>query len=143
MSPNHLFKHESLSGKIFIITSLSFIILSVLALLLGIAYFGFLGLFHLFGIQYDNLFALFIFALLFVFFSFFADVFEKAVRILLKNPSLQQKRVLKQVILFVSYSAINLAVINVLDYFMHSILIHFTTQVIISMLLALLDIATD
>ncbi|WP_028977716.1 YrvL family regulatory protein [Sporolactobacillus terrae] len=143
MSPKHLFKNESLSGKIFIIISLSIIILIVITLLFGIFFFGFIGLFNLLGIHYDNLFALFIFTLLFIFFSLFADIFEKVVRIILKNPLFGQKQILKYIILFFSYSAINLAVINVLDYCMQSILINFITQVIVSMLLALLDIVTD
>ncbi|MCO7175491.1 YrvL family regulatory protein [Sporolactobacillus kofuensis] len=143
MAPHKLFENESLSGKLFVICSLSVIILTVLALMFGIFYFGFLGLFNLLGIQYDNLLALFLFTLLFLIFSCFADVFEKLVRMLLKDILIEQNRILNYIILFISYSAINLTVISTLDYFMQSIVIQFITQIVISMLLALLDIATD
>lgn len=143
MSCRNSFRKESLSSKIFIVVSICVIILAVIVLLIGVFYFGFLGLFHLLGIHYDSLYALFIFTLLYILFGCFADIFEKIIKALVNQLRIEQDEILKYGILFLSFSAVNLAVVHLLDFYMLSISIHFLTQIILSMLLAILDIVTD
>lgn len=126
-----------LTGSLIIV-----IIIGTLLCTLGIFYFGFIGLFNVLGIHYDDFHTLFIFTILYFILSLFTDSLYKITLAMIRYLNVKPSQI-KWILAFISSFFINLAMISILDQYMDSIFIAPITKIIVSALLALLDLVVD
>lgn len=77
MSDQDSFKNESLPTKIFIIVSVSLIILAAIGFVVALIFFGFVGLFRIIGIEYSSYWSLLWFAVFYFICGFIGDFIVK------------------------------------------------------------------
>jgi hypothetical protein len=118
------------------------IIIGALLCTFGIFYFGFIGLFNVLSIHYDDFHTLLIFTILYFIFSLFTDILYKITLAMIRFLNVKPAQI-KWILAFISSFFINLAMISILDQYMDSIFIAPITKIIVSALLAMLDLVVD
>lgn len=132
------FKEEPLHIKIFIIFVIILLIAFIVGFIFAIYYFGILGLFQILNVEYDSLFSFFLFVFFYFLLSFVGDFVAKVFEVLLSFPLKINKRG-KILIFFLSHFLITWTIIAFLNMVMSSITIPFTTQIILSLFIALIE----
>ncbi|TKC14359.1 YrvL family regulatory protein [Robertmurraya kyonggiensis] len=136
------FKEEPIGTKIFIITTISLLLIGAIAFAIAIYYFGILGLFNLLGVRYDSFGSLLWFVLLYFLVGIIFEIIVKAMHKLMILAKIFRKDQLKIGIFALSFLG-NWAVISLLSNLMHTIEIKALTQIVISVILAIIEIAID
>ncbi|RDW17583.1 hypothetical protein CWR48_13765 [Oceanobacillus arenosus] len=75
----------SVREKLGVITVITVILTIAIGFVMGIYFFGFAGLFNLFGVKYDSLFTLLTFILFVLIICIFTDIFAKIPRIIFSH----------------------------------------------------------
>src|SRR5699024_1886941 len=120
---------------------LTFLIVLVIAFVLGLFFFGFAGVFELLGVHYQSVWSLVIFVISFFILGFVVDLFFDAIRKLsVQNTRGNLKAFLIQT--FVAFVS-NWLVIFTVDAFMKSITLSVGTKAIVALLLAILEPVFD
>lgn len=140
--PNRSFKEEPLSTKIFIIITMSLLVLSAVGFIIAVYYFGILGLFNILGIQYESLFSLLLFVLFYFLLGLIGDIVLKAFIILMKGAGITSALSHNAGVLLFSF-LINWALISLINMLMNSIEIAFLTGIILALIISIIELALD
>lgn len=135
------FKNMSFKDKALTVIGLTLLIGLVLGFVFGIYYFGFVGVFELLGVQYQSFSSLAIFVVCFFILGIFADLFFGAIaKVAVENETGKVKSFCIQLLLaFTS----NWLVLFSVDAFMDSIALSLKAKLIVSLLLAVLEVIFD
>ncbi|MFP3669634.1 YrvL family regulatory protein [Priestia sp. SIMBA_032] len=128
-------------AKSFTVIFITLIVIIAISLMLGAFVFGFIGLFKIFGVQYDSFLSLLIFLLLFFIIGFIVDLLS----IFLINTFSQQIRNSKRKFLvrLVIDCSFSWFAIHTADELIRSITIPSITELIAVFLLFLLEVVMD
>lgn len=135
------FSNLSLSEKIIVILSITFLIIFSLSLLLALFFFGFTGLFQLLGVQYDSVSALILFLVNYVIISIIGEFFSKIISLII--VSYLKSNSGKILIPFILDTFANWIILHFIDEAMNSITIPTWVEIITVLLLACADFAFD
>ena len=138
MSNNNSFKNESLRTKIAIVATVSLMLMGAIGLVTVVFYFGIVGLFNLLGVEYDSLLSLVWFTIFYFLLSFFGDILIKILIVLTTNSNRWSDNYKKYSIVIYSFF-VNWGIVSLLNQLMSSINIHLLTQIIFSLIMAILD----
>ncbi|WP_449621156.1 YrvL family regulatory protein [Robertmurraya sp. Marseille-Q9965] len=136
------FKEEPIGTKIFIIFTISLLLIGAIGFAIAIYYFGILGLFNLLGVRYDSFVSLLWFVLFYFLFGITFEIILKAIHKLMMLRNKFSKSQLKIGMFILTFLG-NWAVISLLNTLMHTIEIKALTQMAISVILAIIEIAID
>ncbi|MCO7126983.1 regulatory YrvL family protein [Sporolactobacillus shoreicorticis] len=128
--------------KIVIGILIASIIIGALLISFGAIFFGFIGMFNLLGIYYDNFNSLFAFTIFYCALSLFSDIPFKGSIFMINHYKAHLKQT-KWVILFLIALSINFILISFLDDQMAGIFISSRTKIVVSAFLAALDLVVD
>ncbi len=131
------FKEETVGTKIFIVIIVSFLVMFAIGLVIGIYYFGILGIFNLLGIHYKSLFSVFLFVIFYFLLGLVGDIVNKVFEVLLSSFSMN--KLTTKLVMFLFASLVNWSIISCLDYFMQSIHISLETQIIAASIIAIIE----
>lgn len=133
-------KDFSLRSKLIEIVSIAFIVAIALVVILGGYFFGLKGLFSILGLTYDSNQTLVLFILVCFVVGLIIDPLTKVVSMILaRSLSLKKTALFAFILYFVS----NFITICFADYFMQSIYIPDVFLVVISALMAFIELAFD
>ncbi len=132
------FKDETVGTKIFIVIIVSFLVMFAIGFVIGIYYFGILGIFNLLGIQYKSLFSVFLFVIFYFLLGLVGDIVNKVFEVLLSSFSMN--KLTTKLVRFLFASLVNWSIISCLDYFMQSISISIETQIIAASIIAIIEV---
>lgn len=138
MDEEKTFKEENMKTKIFIVLSMSFLVLGSLAFLFGIYFFGIAGIFNLLGIHYDSVWSLFWFGLFYFLLDSIFDIITKAFILLLEHSSLNNFWTGLGIHFVVVWSLISL-----LNLLMESISMTIASQMIAALIIAIIEVVLD
>lgn len=138
MSNDDSFKHKSLRTKIAIVAIISLMLVVALGFVIVAFYFGIVGLFNLLGVEYDSLLSLVWFTIYFTLLSVFGDIVIKMFIVLTNHSNKWSDNYKKYSIVIYSFF-VNWGIVSLLNQLMNSINIHLLTQIIFSLILAILD----
>lgn len=138
MSNNNSFKNESLRTKIAIVATVSLMLMGAIGLVTVVFYFGIVGLFNLLGVEYDSLLSLVWFTIYFTLLSVFGDIVIKMFIVLTNHSNKWSDNYKKYSIVIYSFF-VNWGIVSLLNQLMSSINIHLLTQIIFSLIMAILD----
>ncbi|MFC7319523.1 YrvL family regulatory protein [Halobacillus campisalis] len=141
MSKKKPFNELETKTKVVVISSLSFIILLGLALVLGVLFLGMVGLFQVLGVTYESNRSLILFGVLvFVIGAFFEILSKLFISISIRSNFIRSQRVRVKIAvdLLVTWTAI-----YIVDEIVASVTMHFWSQWIFAFLLVALDYAFD
>ncbi|MDQ0154731.1 regulatory YrvL family protein [Robertmurraya andreesenii] len=135
------FKNMNLKDKVLTVIGIALLIILVLGFVFGIYYFGFVGIFELLGVQYQSFSSLAIFVVCFFILGIFVDLFFGAMaKVAVENETGRVKSFCIELLLaFTS----NWLVLFSVDAFMESITLSLKAKLIVSFLLALLEVIFD
>lgn len=136
MEKEKTFKEESAKTKIFIVLSMTFLIVVSITFLFGIYFFGIAGLFNILGIQYDSIWSLFWFGVFFFILDTFADIVKMAFILLLDRLSIANAGTI-----FVIHFLVIWSLLSLLNLLMDSITITINAQLIAAAIIALIEVA--
>ena len=139
MSNNNSFKNESLRTKIAIVATVSLMLMGAIGLVTVVFYFGIVGLFNLLGVEYDSLLSLVWFTIFYFLLSVLGDIIIKIFMVLTNNSNKWSDNYKKFSILIYSFF-VNWGIVSLLNQLMNSINIHLLTQIIFSLIIAILDL---
>jgi hypothetical protein len=128
--------------KALIISLITIVVIATVLMTIGALYFGFIGLFNLLGIHYDDFNTLFMFTIFYCAFSLIGEVVLKGF-IYVVHYFKVKKWQIKWIFLFLTAFFINIAIISSLDDQLTGIFIHPETKFIVSLFLAALDLAME
>jgi energy-coupling factor transporter transmembrane protein EcfT len=135
------FKKMNPKEKIITVISITLLMIILIGFILGILFFGFAGIFTLFGVSYQSIWSLVIFVISFFVLGFFIDIFFDALtKLAIKDLSS------KGTIFFIQFIfgfASNWLVLFTVDAFMDSIKFSPKAMLIITLILALLEPVFD
>ena len=132
------FKEETVGTKIFIVIIVFFLVIFAIGFVIGIYYFGILGIFNLLGIQYKSLFSVFLFVIFYFLLGLVGDIVNKVFEVLLSSFSMN--KLTTKLVMFLFASLVNWSIISCLDYFMQSIHISLETQIIAASIIAIIEV---
>lgn len=135
------FKDESFWMKIFIVSTILVIVTVAIGVVFALYYFGLLGLFNILGVQYDSLFALFLFVLFYFLLGIPGDVVVNSFVLLLRRGATNES-FLRWGTLFIRF-LVNWSILSLLHYAMHSIAITTVTQVVVALGVAVVETVFD
>ena len=138
MEKEKSFKEESAVTKFVIVLSMIFLIAVPLTFLFGIYFFGMSGLFNVLGIQYESLWSLFWFALLYFVLDSFADVVKIAFVQLLNQMSIANFWTVLTTNFLVIW-----ALLSLMNLLMDSITMSINTQLIAAAIIAVIEVALN
>lgn len=136
------FKEETIGTKLFIIVTISLLLIGAIGFAIAIYYFGILGLFNLLGVRYDSFGSLLWFVLFYFLLGIIFEIFLKGMHKLMALANTFSKSQLK-IGLFILTFLGNWAVISLLNSVMHTIEIKTLTQIVISIILAIIEVTID
>ena len=139
MSNDDSFKNKSLGTKIAIVTIVSLILVGSIGFVVAAFYFGVVGLFNLLGVEYDSLLSLVWFTIFYFLLSVFGDIIIKIFIVLTNNSNKWPDNYKKFSILIYSFF-VNWGIVSLLNQLMNSINIYLLTQIIFSLIIAILDL---
>ena len=142
MSNDDSFKNKSLGTKIAIVTIVSLILVGSIGFVVAAFYFGIVGLFTLLGVEYDSLWSLVWFTVFYFLLSIFGDIIIK-IFVVLTNKSNKWPDNYKKFCILIYSFFVNWSIISLLNLLMSSINIHLLTQIIFSLIIALLDLISE
>ena len=131
----------NIKEKIVTVIGITLLIILAVGFVLGIYFFGLAGIFELLGVQYKSIWSLIVFVVSFFVLSIIAELFSKAIFVMLT-----QKITGKLKMLFVRISiesASNWLCLFTVDEFMKNITLPLKTEIIVALLLAVLEIVFD
>ena len=132
------FKEETMGIKIFIVLSMTFLIIASLTFVFGIYFFGLAGIFNIFGIHYDSLWPLFWFVFFYFLLDSFADILKKAFMLFMHRVSLNNLWTDLTVHFLIVWSLLSL-----LNLLMESISITMGSQLIAAAIIAIIEVTLD
>ena len=138
MCNNNSFKNKSLRTKIAIVATVSLMLMGAIGLVTVVFYFGIVGLFNLLGVEYDSLLSLVWFTIYFTLLSVFGDIVIKMFIVLTNHSNKWSDNYKKYSIVIYSFF-VNWGIVSLLNQLMSSINIHLLTQIIFSLIMAILD----
>ncbi|MCP3030991.1 regulatory YrvL family protein [Halobacillus sp. A1] len=141
MSKKKPFNELETKTKVVVISSLSFIILLGIALVLGVLFLGMVGLFQVLGVTYESNRSLILFGVLvFVIGAFFELLSKLLISLSLRYQFIRSQRVRVKIAvdLLVTWTAV-----YIVDEIVASVSMHFWSQWIFALLLVALDYAFD
>lgn len=138
MEKEKSFKEESAVTKFVIVLSMIFLIAVPLTFLFGIYFFGMSGLFNVLGIQYESLWSLFWFALLYFVLDSFADVVKMVFVQLLNQMSIANFWTVLTTNFLVIW-----ALLSLMNLLMDSITMSINTQLIAAAIIAVIEVALN
>lgn len=119
----------------------SVLIIFVIGFVLGVYFFGMVGVFKLLGVQYESTWSLVIFVISFVLLSLIVELFSN---VLFKLSVQTMTEKIKIFLIRLSYGIIsNWLVLFIVDEFMNSITLSLKTEIIIAIFLGIIEIAFD
>ncbi|PKG23897.1 YrvL family regulatory protein [Niallia nealsonii] len=135
------FRKEPLKEKIIIIAIIAFAVSVILLMIIGLYYFGLLGLFHLLNVHYDSLKSLFLFVLVFLLISVIGDIIIKVLRIFIHAiiPSNWLQLFLSFLLIF----SIIWTCFSIADNWMDSVQLGSSVQLITTLIFSLVELAFD
>lgn len=136
MDKEKTFKEESVKVKIFIVLSMTFLIIASLTFVFGIYFFGMAGIVNILGIQYDSIWSLFWFCLFYFLLDSIFDVVKKAFMLLLEHISAANLWTILTV-----HFLVNWALLSLLNLLMDSITISINAQLIAAAIIAVIEVA--
>ena len=138
---NDSFGDMNIKEKTATVAAITLLIILAAGFVLGIYFFGLVGIFELLGVQYKSIWSLIVFVVSFFVLSIIVELFSKAIFVLLT-----QKITGKLKMFFVRISiegASNWLCLFTVDEFMKSITLSLKTEIIVALLLAVLEIVFD
>ena len=135
------FKNKSLGTKIAIVAIISLMLVVALGFVIVAFYFGIVGLFNLLGVEYDSLLSLVWFTIYFTLLSVFGDIVIKMFIVLTNHSNKWSDNYKKYSIVIYSFF-VNWGIVSLLNQLMNSIHIHLLTQIIFSLIIAILDLVS-
>lgn len=139
---NKSFKEETFGAKVFIIITMSILVVGAISFVIAIYYFGIVGLFNILGVHYDSLSSLFWFVASYFLLGIIGDIFIKIMNTLMKKSYKWNQLQLNIGFLIFSFF-VNLAIVSFLNYVMHSIDLEIWAQFILALIAALIDVIFD
>ncbi|WP_186578261.1 YrvL family regulatory protein [Aquibacillus kalidii] len=135
------FHGRNRDGKMATIFGITFFILLVICFVLGLYFFGIVGVFELLGVQYKSIWSLFIFVFSFFILGIFVELFTK---VFYELSTRNINGIATLFFIRISFeSASNWLVLFMVDEFMSSIILSLRIEIIIALLIALVEIAID
>lgn len=142
LSDNKSFKEETFRMKLFIIITITFLLIASISFILGLFFFGTVGLFNILGVHYDSIRSIILFVLAYFLISFISDILVKVMKAFMVHSKKWNDSQITMGYFVISF-LVNLMLISFINKFMHSIEINLWTQVIMAIILAILDIVFD
>lgn len=139
MSNDESFKNETFGKKILIIIVVTILLVGAIGFVITAFYFGIVGLFNLLGVEYDSLWSLVWFTVYYFLLGIFGDIIIKIFIVLTNMSNIWSDNYKKNSILIYSF-LVNWGIVSLLNVLMDSINLHLLTQVIISLIIAILDL---
>lgn len=127
--------------KTFSVSMFALFIIFILAVLIGIYFFGLAGIFHLFGASYDSIGSLIWFAVWFFLLGFVLDLFAMAFHTIIKENISGKYQV--AVIRIVTDTLANWLALFTVDEFMTGITVSVTAEVAAALLMACIELALE
>lgn len=128
--------------KFLVIATITLLIAGAIAIVIAAFYFGILGLFRLLGVEYTSLWSLLWFVLAYFLFAIIGDLFVKICVTFMNTLKRWSHAQVAIHFLLISF-LVNWAMISILDELFRSIKLMVHTEVILSLIIAFLDLATD
>ncbi len=132
------FKEESFGTKVIIIIAVAVLIIGAVGFAFGVYYFGLLGIFNLLGVQYDSLFSLFLFVVLFFLLGIPGELVVKVFEVLLSFLSANNVATG-----FLINGLVNWSILSLADFFMDSIYISQPTLLAVACIIATIETVLD
>jgi len=128
--------------KVVVISALVFLVFISIAIVIGSIFFGFVGFFKLFGVQYSSIFSLIGFVLVLLLFGGLVDLISISLITLFSHryESGKYKLFITRMIIDCSFTWI---AFHTVDEFMNSITISLKTEIIAVLLLFIIEIAFE
>ncbi|WP_157796226.1 YrvL family regulatory protein [Bacillus xiapuensis] len=142
MDDHRQVKGETWRTKVFVIAVISLLIAGSVAFVLSIIYFGVLGLFSLLGIEFDSLWSLFLFVLFYFLIGIIGDFIVIALSVLM-SKSYNWSRWQIKTGQFIFSFLVNWAIVSLLNTCMDSIHLQFITEMVLSLIFAIIDVAME
>ncbi|SMF90074.1 Regulatory protein YrvL [Paenibacillus uliginis N3/975] len=136
------FKEETLRTKFFVITTVTLLIIGAIAFVIAAFYFGILGLFSLLGVEYNSFWSLLWFVLSYFLLAIIGDSIIKLCVTIMRISEKWNHTQIKISFLIFSF-LINWATISLLDELFNSIELKVLTEIILSLIIAILDLASE
>lgn len=137
-SKNRSFREKNRLEKITTVLVITLLIAILVCLVLGIYFFGMVGIFKLFGVQYSSIWSLVIFVVSFFVLGVISELFFKAIFELFFEHVTGKGRIFLNII----FEAIsNWLILYIVDAFITSITLPLEIEMIIALLIAILESA--
>ncbi|MFE0505100.1 YrvL family regulatory protein [Peribacillus butanolivorans] len=138
---NDSFRDMNIKEKMTTVAGIVFLIILVVGFVMGLYFFGLVGVFELLGVQYESIRSLVVFVVSFFILGIIVELFFKAIFELSVRNITGKIKVFFIRISFEGTS--NLLVLFAVDEVMKSITLSLKTEIIIALLLAIIEIVFD
>ncbi|WP_163580553.1 YrvL family regulatory protein [Gracilibacillus saliphilus] len=141
MSENDSFHDMNKKEKLITVVAITLLIIVAVGFVLGIFFFGFVGVFELLGVQYTSVWSLIVFVISFFVIGIIVDlIFKPIFKLILRNITGKLQTPASR---FVYELVSNWFVLFTVDEFMRRISLSVYTEVIMALLLAVLELVFD
>lgn len=140
-SQNKSFKEESIKSKILIVVVVSLLIIFALGFVIGLYYFGILGVFHLIGIQYNSFFSLFLFVIFYFLLGIFGEIILKIFTMLVSTIPLPP--IVFGILSTLFAFLVTWAIISFLNFCMTSIDFRAETEILVAAIITIIESAIE
>ncbi|MFF2589622.1 YrvL family regulatory protein [Peribacillus butanolivorans] len=135
------FRDMNIKEKMTTVAGIAFLIILVTGFVMGLYFFGLVGVFELLGVQYESIRSLVVFVVSFFILGIIVELFFKAIfELSVRNITGKIKVFLIRISL---EGTTNLLVLFTVDEVMKSITLSLKTEIIIALLLAIIEIVFD
>lgn len=138
---NDSFRDMNIKEKMTTVAGIAFLIILVVGFVMGLYFFGLVGVFELLGVQYESIRSLVVFVVSFFILGIIVELFFKAIfELSVRNITGK----IKVCFIRISFEGTsNLLVLFAVDEVMKSITLSLKTEIIIALLLAIIEIVFD
>ncbi|RKQ33944.1 YrvL family regulatory protein [Oceanobacillus halophilus] len=136
------FREMNFGGKIVVITSLGLLVALALVFVFGAYFFGFVGFFNLFNVEYETLGSLFLFITFIFIFSFITDLLAQAFLVVSATYYYKNKGQLIALKIILEFLFAWLAIF-IVDEMMLSITVPVETEMIAAAIMVVADLVFD
>ncbi|WP_085992922.1 YrvL family regulatory protein [Oceanobacillus senegalensis] len=138
---DHSFRKMRIGGKLVVVTSIGLLVMGAFLLVVAAYFFGFVGVFNVFNVQYESLGTLFLFLIFFFILGFFTNLFAQA-SIIISTAYYKEKK--KIITLKIMFETLFLwLAIFIVDEMMVRITVPVETELIVSLILACSNLIFD
>ncbi|MBY0097784.1 YrvL family regulatory protein [Mesobacillus maritimus] len=138
---NSSFRDMNFKDKVLAVTTILFLIVFSISFVLGIAYFGFAGIFSLLGVNYNSFYSLLIFVASYYLVGIITDIFSKAI-VRVSSQFISGKWNLLFARMMIDCTVTWLLIFTI-DEIMHSITIPFPIEILLAVLLFIIGVALE